>query len=194
MTHRCALFPLKSILLPGCVMDLQIFEARYLDMVSRSFKRDEPFLIVPLESGPEAGTGDLRFGELGCEARIIDWQQRDNGLLGIRVQGMRRGRVSAPQVAADALVTAQVAWLEEPDDVPLQPEHEDLRVLHAALLDHPIAEGLGLPPLADSQQQLSYQLAFLLPFSLDQKSVLMGMNAPAERLRQITDWLERMQA
>lgn len=194
MTDRRALFPLKSILLPGCVMDLQIFEARYLDMVSRSFKQNETFLIMPLESGPEAGTGDLRFAATGCEAAIVDWQQRDNGLLGIRVEGRRRGRVSEVDVAADGLVNASVVWLEEQPDEVLLAEHEDLRALHAALLDHPIAEGLGLPTLGDSQQQLSYELAFLLPFSLDQKAVLLTIESPDARLQQISEWLELMQA
>jgi Lon protease-like protein len=194
MTDRRALFPLKSILLPGCIMDLQIFEARYLDMVSRCFKQGEAFLIMPLESGPESGQGDLRFAAIGCEAAIVDWQQRDNGLLGIRVEGRRRGRVSDVEVAPDGLVNANVIWLEEQPDQVLNAEHEDLQALHAALLDHPIAEGLGLPPLADSQQQLSYELAFLLPFSLDQKSVLLAIESPSARLHQISEWLELMQA
>lgn len=194
MTERRALFPLKSILLPGCIMDLQIFEARYLDMVSRCFKQDEAFLIMPLESGPEAGLGDLRFATMGCEAAIVDWQQRDNGLLGIRVEGRRRGRVSEVEVAADGLVNASVVWLEEQPDQRLGAGHEDLRALHAALLDHPIAEGLGLPALADSQQQLGYELTFLLPFSLDQKSVLLAIESPGARLQQISEWLELMQA
>ncbi|WP_022961328.1 LON peptidase substrate-binding domain-containing protein [Halopseudomonas pelagia] len=194
MIDRRALFPLKSILLPGCVMDLQIFEARYLDMVSRCFKRDESFLIMPLESGPETGLGDLRFAAIGCEARIVDWQQRDNGLLGLRVEGCRRGHVSAVKVATDGLVTGQVLWLEEQPDQVLDSQHEDLKALHAALLDHPIAEGLGLPALMDSQQQLSYELVFLLPFSLEQKSALLATESPGERLQQISEWLELMQA
>lgn len=194
MTDRHALFPLKSILLPGCIMDLQIFEARYLDMVSRCFKRDETFLIMPLESGPESGLGDLRFAAMGCEAQIVDWQQRDNGFLGLRIEGRRRGQVSVVEVAADGLVSAQVQWIEEPPDQVLAVEHEDLRALHAALLDHPIAQGLGLPALADSQQQLGYELAFLLPFSLDQKAILLATESPGARLQQISEWLELMQA
>lgn len=194
MTEKHALFPLKSILLPGCAMDLQIFEARYLDMLSRCFKRGESFLIVALESGPEAGSGDLRFNALGCEAHIADWQQRDNGLLGIRVEGRRRGRIDAADVAEDGLVCGEVSWLAEQPDAPLHEEHEDLVILHEALLQHPLADGLGLPEVADSQQRLSYQLAFLLPFSLDQKVVLLNMASHEERLRQINDWLEIMQA
>ncbi|MFT6429209.1 MAG: Lon protease-like protein [Halopseudomonas sp.] len=194
MTEKHALFPLKSILLPGCVMDLQIFEPRYLDMLSRCFKRGESFLIVALESGPESGFGDLRFNALGCEAHIADWQQRDNGLLGIRVEGRRRGRISGAEVAADGLVTGEVDWLLEHHDSPQLEEHSDLSVLHQALMEHPLAEGLGLPEVAASQQRLSYQLAFLLPFSLDQKVALLNIDNHQARLRQISDWLEVMQA
>ncbi|MEB3735215.1 hypothetical protein ULF88_16675 [Halopseudomonas pachastrellae] len=93
MSEATALFPLKFLLVPGCHLDLQIFEARYLDMVSRCFRQQQGFVVVGLESGSEVGSGNLRFGAIGCEARIIDWQQRDNGLLGIRVGG-RRARLS----------------------------------------------------------------------------------------------------
>ncbi|WP_373185096.1 LON peptidase substrate-binding domain-containing protein [Halopseudomonas sp.] len=194
MTEKHALFPLKSILLPGCIIDLQIFEARYLDMLSRCFKQGESFLIVALESGPETGSGGLRFNALGCEAHIIDWQQRDNGLLGIRVEGRRRGRIESADVAEDGLVSGQISWLAEHADAPLLAEHDDLMVLHQALMQHPLAEGLGLPEVAGSQQRLSYQLAFLLPFSLDQKVALLNIDDPRTRLRQVNDWLEIMQA
>lgn len=194
MTEKHALFPLKSILLPGCVIDLQIFEARYLDMLSRCFKQGESFLIVALESGPETGSGDLRFNALGCEAQIIDWQQRENGLLGIRVEGRRRGRIESADVAEDGLVSGHISWLAEQADAPLLAEHDDLMVLHEALMQHPLAQGLGLPDVAGSQQRLSYQLAFLLPFSLDQKVALLNIDDPRTRLRQVNDWLEIMQA
>jgi Lon protease-like protein len=194
MTEKHPLFPLQSILLPGCVIDLQIFEARYLDMLSRCFKQGESFLIVALESGTETGSGDLRFNALGCEAQITDWQQRDNGLLGIRVEGGRRGRIEAADVAADGLVSGEVSWLPEQADAPLYEAHDDLVVLHEALMQHPLAEGLGLPDVAGSQQRLSYQLAFLLPFSLDQKVALLNIDHPQARLQQINEWLEIMQA
>ncbi|PKM31854.1 MAG: ATP-dependent protease [Gammaproteobacteria bacterium HGW-Gammaproteobacteria-11] len=194
MNDTCALFPLKSILLPDCVMDLQIFEARYLDMVSRSFKQGEDFLIVPLDTGPEVGNGDLRFSAIGCEALIVDWQQRDNGLLGIRVKGGRRARIRAAEVAADGLVRGVPDWLPEAPDAPLDDQHDDLMTLHGTLMEHPLAEGLGLPPVAGSQQRLGYQLAFLLPFDLDQKVALLATDSAALRLELINDWLEQMQA
>lgn len=194
MTDKIALFPLKSILFPGCVLDLQIFEARYLDMVSRCFKRDEGFVVVPLESGPEAGSGNLRFNALGCEARIIDWQQRDNGLLGIRVQGNRRARISGVNVADDGLIEAQPHWVAEHSDKPLGAAQADLMALRDSLMQHPMAASLGLAPVDDSQQRLGYQLAFLLPFSLEQKSALLAIDDAEQRLEQIGDWLQALQS
>lgn len=194
MTDKIALFPLKSILFPGCVLDLQIFEARYLDMVSRCFKRDEGFVVVPLESGPEAGSGNLRFTALGCEAKIIDWQQRDNGLLGIRVTGLRRVQVSDVSVANDGLVEADAEWIEEALDRPLEAPHADLLALRDSLMQHPMAASLGLPSIDDSQQRLGYQLAFLLPFSIEQKAALLAAHDPASRLEQIAEWLQAMQS
>jgi len=194
MNEKTALFPLKTVLLPGCMLDLQLFEARYLDMVSRCFKAGHGFVVVALENGPEAGAGDLRFSALGCEAQIVDFQQRENGLLGIRVIGGRRAHVSDVEVAADGLVIAHASWREEQADQPLAGEHEELESLHATLLEHPLASGLGLPPLDNSKQALAYQLAYLLPFSLDQKTHLLGLDQPDERLQQISEWLEVLQA
>lgn len=194
MGEKTALFPLKTVLLPGCVLDLQLFEARYLDMVSRCFKAGHGFVVVALEKGPEAGAGDLRFSALGCEAQIVDFQQRDNGLLGIRVMGRRRAHVSEVEVAADGLVVAHASWREELADQLLSSEHQELESLHAALMEHPLASGLGLPPIDNSQQALAYQLTYLLPFSLDQKTHLLGLDQPAERLQQISEWLEVLQA
>jgi len=194
MNQRHALFPLKTVLLPACTLDLQIFEARYLDMVSQCFKREQGFVVVGLEAGPEAGSGNLRFSAVGCEARIIDWQQRENGLLGIRVLGGRRGRARDIEVAADGLVTAQIDWLQEAPDAPPSEAHADLMALRESLLQHPLGAGLGLPDVATSQQALAYQLAYLLPFSLEQKTALLTIEEPERRLAQIDEWLHAMQS
>ena len=113
------LFPLNTVLFPGCILDLQIFEARYLDMVSACMRRGEGFGVVALLEGREVGEAARRFSTLGCEALIRDFQQRPNGLLGIRVEGGRRLRVGEVSVQADQLTLAEVSWLDEAEDAPL---------------------------------------------------------------------------
>lgn len=187
------LFPLNTVLFPGCILDLQIFEARYLDMVSACMRRGEGFGVVALLEGREVGEAARRFSTLGCEALIRDFQQRPNGLLGIRVEGGRRLRVGEVSVQADQLTLAEVSWLDEAEDAPLLAEHADLAALLSALAEHPLVAGLGMGGVVAGQQALANQLAYLLPFSIEQKLQLLQLDAPLQRLELIQHLLDRMQ-
>ncbi|MBD9427432.1 LON peptidase substrate-binding domain-containing protein [Pseudomonas sp. PDM15] len=187
------LFPLNTVLFPGCILDLQIFEARYLDMVSACMKRGEGFGVVTILEGREVGEAASRFSALGCEALIRDFQQRSNGLLGIRVEGGRRFRVDGVEVQADQLTLAQVDWLDEPDDAPLLAEHADLAALLAALAEHPLVAGLAMGGVVAGQQVLANQLAYLLPFATEQKLQLLQLDDPLRRLQQIQVLLDQLQ-
>ena len=187
------LFPLNTVLFPGCILDLQIFEARYLDMVSACMRRGEGFGVVALLEGREVGEAARRFSTLGCEALIRDFQQRPNGLLGIRVEGGRRLRVGEVSVQADQLTLAEVSWLDEAEDAPLLAEHADLAALLSALVEHPLVAGLSMGGVVAGQQALANQLAYLLPFSIEQKLQLLQLDAPLQRLELIQYLLDRMQ-
>ncbi len=187
------LFPLNTVLFPGCILDLQIFEARYLDMVSACMRRGEGFGVVALLEGREVGEAARRFSTLGCEALIRDFQQRPNGLLGIRVEGGRRLRVGEVGVQADQLTLAEVNWLDEAEDAPLLAEHADLAALLSALAEHPLVAGLSMGGVVAGQQALANQLAYLLPFAIEQKLQLLQLDAPLQRLELIQHLLDRMQ-
>ncbi|MDH0749110.1 LON peptidase substrate-binding domain-containing protein [Pseudomonas sp. GD03842] len=187
------LFPLNAVLFPGCVLDLQIFEARYLDMIGRCMKQGEGFGVVCITEGSEVGNVPEGFSQIGCEAVVTDFQQQDNGLLGIRVVGGRRFRVSAAQVQKDNLLVADVEWLEAPQESPLQEEDEDLVALLAALAEHPMVAALEMGLTAEGQQSLSNQLAYLLPFAEEDKIELLEIDDAEERLDAIQDLLDEMQ-
>jgi hypothetical protein len=187
------LFPLNSVLFPGCTLDLQIFEARYLDMLGRCLKRGEGFGVVCIIEGSEVGASPSRFSALGCEAQIRDWQQLPNGLLGIRVEGGRRFRVQRAEVQRDQLAQAEVTWLEDAQERPLAAEHADLAALLAALAEHPMVAALGMGGLVAGQQALGNQLAYLLPFSEAQKLQLLALDDPGQRLAKIQEMLDRLQ-
>jgi Lon protease-like protein len=187
------LFPLNAVLFPGCVLDLQIFEARYLDMISRCMKQSEGFGVVCITEGSEVGDVPEGFSQIGCEALVTDFQQQDNGLLGIRVVGGRRFRVVEAQVQRDNLLIAEVEWLEDPDEKPLQEEDEDLVALLAALAEHPMVAALNMGLTASGQQSLANQLAYLLPFAEEDKIELLEIDDAEERLDAIQDLLDEMQ-
>lgn len=190
---KLPLFPLNTVLFPQCPLDLQIFEARYLDMISRCMKQGEGFGVVCILEGGEVGEAAGRFSAIGCEARICDFQQRPNGLLGIRVEGGRRFRVRHAQVLPDQLTVAEVDWLEEAAEQSLGLEHADLLALLEALAEHPLIAALGMSGAVSDQAALANRLAYLLPLALEQKLQLLDLDTPQARLSQLQVWLEQLQ-
>src|SRR5690606_25682238 len=158
-----------TVLFPGCILDLQLFEARYLDMISRCLKAGHGFGVVRILQGLEVGPAATAFASIGCEAVIRDWQQQPNGLLGIRVEGQRRFDIERTEVQPDQLIVAEVRWRAEPDDAPLDESHADLLVLLEALRQHPLVRSLGMGDGVNGRRALAAQLAYLLPFQPEQK-------------------------
>mgnify|MGYP001550618914 FL=1 len=187
------LFPLNTVLFPGCMLDLQIFEARYLDMISRCMKQGEGFGVVCILEGTEVGAAAGLFAAIGCEALIRDFQQLPNGLLGIRVEGGRRFRVQRAQVLPDQLTLAEVEWLEEASEQPLRDEHADLAALLGALSAHPMVAALGMPSEPAGQEALANQLAYLLPLDSEQKLQLLDTPSAELRLELLQQLLELLQ-
>ncbi len=187
------LFPLDTVLFPGCPLDLQLFEARYLDMLGRCLKQGHGFGVVALYAGSEVGEAARDFARVGCEALIRDWQQQPNGLLGVRVEGGRRLRVLSSEARRDRALVAQVDWLPEAADAPLNDTHADLLELLGVLAEHPMVAALGLAGTVSGQRALADRLAFLLPFDLEQKVELLALDDPRERLRRLQGLLETLQ-
>ncbi|VVN81672.1 LON peptidase substrate-binding domain-containing protein [Pseudomonas fluorescens] len=188
-----ALFPLNTVLFPGCTLDLQIFEARYLDMISRCMKQSGGFGVVCILEGEEVGVAPEGYALVGCEALIRDFKQQDNGLLGIRVEGGRRFRVLRTEVQRDQLMVAEVEWLDDVPEQPLQDEDADLVALLRALAEHPMVEALNMGTEATGQQSLANQLAYLLPFSELDKIDLLQLDDPQQRLDAIQALLDELQ-
>ncbi len=187
------LFPLNTVLFPGCMLDLQIFEARYLDMIGRCMKQGGGFGVVCILEGEQVGKAPEGVASIGCEALIRDFQQQDNGLLGIRVEGARRFRVEQTDVQKDQLLLGEVHWLPERPDSPLVEHDDDLLALLLALGEHPMVAALDMPTAVSGQQSLANQLAYLLPFIEEDKLDLLAIDAPQQRLEAIQTLLERIQ-
>lgn len=190
---KLPLFPLSAVLFPGCVLDLQVFEARYLDMIARCMKQGSGFGVVCILEGSETGDIEPDIAGIGCEARVSDFQKQDNGLLGIRVEGGRRFEVLNTELQRDNLLVADVHWLDEIPEQPLQEEDQDLLALLKALAEHPMVAALNMNTEVSGQQSLANQLAYLLPFAEEDKLDLLQVDDPQQRLDGIQALLEEMQ-
>ena len=190
---KLPLFPVSTVLFPGCVLDLQVFEARYLDMIARCMKQGSGFGVVCILEGSETGDIEPDIAGIGCEARVSDFQKQDNGLLGIRVEGGRRFEVLNTELQRDNLLVADVHWLDEIPEQPLQDEDQDLLALLKALAEHPMVAALNMNTEVTGQQSLANQLAYLLPFAEEDKVDLLQVDDPQQRLDGIQALLEEMQ-
>jgi len=110
VSERLPLFPLNTVLFPDGLLPLRIFEARYMDMVTRCMREGSSFGVCLIAAGQEVGETALPH-EVGTEARIESWDMAEPGVLSIMVRGARRFRV----------VDHEVVWLDEP---PVQPVPE----------------------------------------------------------------------
>lgn len=187
---QLALFPLSVPLFPEQKMSLQIFEQRYLSLVSRCLKDDTGFGVVQIREGSEVGQAPQVF-QFGVEARIVDWEQLGNGLLGITIQGGRKFTLHTTRIEKDQLVVAEVEWLPEEPCEPV-PEHFDgLLDLALQLRRHPLVEKMNLPPI-ESARDLGWQLCQLLPLSAPDKVALLSLGDPALRLDHLAERVERL--
>ena len=187
------LFPLSTVLFPGCVLDLQIFEARYLDMIARCMKQGSGFGVVCILEGSEVGDAPQDIALIGCEALIRDFKQQDNGLLGIRVEGGRRFQVLSTQAQPNQSLLAEIEWMDEVAEQPLGEEDQDLLALLKALAEHPMVAALEMNTEVSGQQSLGNQLAYLLPFAEEDKLQLLQVDDPQQRLDGIQVLLDEMQ-
>ena len=110
--NRLRLFPLNTVLFPGAVLNLHIFEPRYKQMVTECLAEGEAFGVCLIRDGDEAGDPGVMPYEVGTTAEIGDVTQLENGRYYISTVGRRRVRVERV-VARDPFLTVDVSYLPE---------------------------------------------------------------------------------
>lgn len=187
------LFPLHTVLFPGGPLPLQIFESRYLDMVSECLRNDRGFGVCLIREGDEAGAAATTV-ELGTLARIFDWNSLENGLLGITARGGQRFRLTGTEVQPNQLVVARATLLDNEPPAPLPPTQTPLAALLGELLTQfePLYEARTAQ--YDDATWVGYRLAELLPVPLTRKQYFLEMEDPLLRLRELEEILRAMAA
>ena len=190
-----ALFPLSTVLLPGGRMRLQIFEPRYLDLVSRCLKGEQQgFGVVWLRQGKEVykqeTDADNRLSQVGTMARIVDWDSLPNGLLGITIEGDKKFRLVSSFQQPDHLNMAEVEWVAAEPQIALPEQSDELTALLSQLLQHPHLARMELSAEVADVSTLSFLLTQLLPFPEETKFQLLAMSDPVARLQCVTELLD----
>ena len=182
--HQLPLFPLNTVLFPGGVLPLRIFETRYLDMVSACLRTDSGFGVIAIHQGDETSSQPISIHPVGTLARIVDFDPMDDGLLGITGLGVQRLRVVGHRVQPNQLLLGEIQWL--PDD-PRQTPALNHEPLVSALRDFFDSQALTaqtrwIAPDWEDAAWIGNRLAELLPLPLSVRQALLEMSEPRQRL------------
>ncbi len=196
--HCLPLFPLGTVLFPGGVLPLRVFEVRYLDMVGKCHRSGAPFGVVALAEGHEvrvAGAPEERLESVGTLAHIASLAQPQPGLLLVECRGEQRFRIDSRQRLKHGLWVADATLL--PRDAPVGLPG-DLR--HAAQALQPVFDALrrrAAPvPAAGTEQYddcgwVANRWCELLPLPGPLKQRLMSLDNPLLRLELVADLLAK---
>ena len=193
--HELPLFPLGTVLFPGGVLPLRIFEPRYLDMIANCMRDSLPFGVVLLRRGGEV-MSDLRgseveFHDVGTEARVFDFSQTEKGILAVVASGERRFVVDRVESASDGLMIGHVSLLVDECDSEITEEDRELLKVLTELMKHPLVQELKLDVDLTKAQSVSYRLSDLLPVAPAEKQKLLEINSAKERLSRLRKIIDK---
>jgi Lon protease-like protein len=194
MTHPRAstlpIFPLNTVLFPGGRLPLRIFEQRYLAMTKACLKDDSPFGVCLISEGNEVGQPAMP-SDVGCIARITDWEMPSLGIFELVTRGEERFRLMNTRTGDDGLITGEVVLLDaEPSAAVAERHHVSVEVLER-VIEKFGEEHFPPPHRFEDATWVGYRMAELLPLSLVEKQRLLVSNDATARLDRITELLNR---
>ena len=169
-------------------MPLRIFEARYIDMISERMRSDAPFGVLLIMDGHEAGPSSTY--DVGTLARITDWYQGSDGLLGVTATGEQRFRLLSAERQPDGLNIGEIEVLPDEEPMALPEEFSGMANILAGVLD-------DLGRLYESLQRnyedagwVTYRFVEILPIDLAQKQECLEASDPVKRLNLVNELLD----
>jgi len=183
------IFPLNTVLFPGGLLPLRVFEARYMDMTRDCLKRDEPFGVCLIREGTEVGAPAVPEG-IGCLAKILECDMQEQGILNLKTRGGQRFRIVERRTGAQGLTSADVELIppEETAEIPVE-FASCARLLEMVVADQgkPI---FAEPHAFNDASWVGYRLAEILPVPLIAKQKLLELTDSLGRLSILQRFLE----
>jgi Lon protease-like protein len=175
------IFPLQTVLFPGALLPLKIFEVRYMDMAKACLREDSPFGICLIKEGQEVGAPAVPV-TVGCLARIGECDMEELGILKVTAEGIERFRLISSEVNRAGLIVGEVE-LHEPegeaaDAAGLAESADFLRKVIAGIG----AQRFAAPLRFEDASWVGFRLAEILPLRNDVKQKLLELTDPALRL------------
>ncbi len=184
------LFPLNTVLFPDSKLQLRLFEPRYLDMISECLRTDIGFGICLIRDGSETGQA-ADFFQTGTYVKIVDWDQMQDGLLGITVKGERRFKVEQSMLRKDKLTMGKICFIDE-SETQVPESYQGFSDLLREITDQYELSLAAEPERFTEANWVSNRLVDLLPFEVLAKQALLEMNNVLNRFDYMQTLLEKM--
>ena len=180
-----ALFPLRTVLFPGGLLPLKIFEQRYIDMIKTCLKDERPFGVCLIMQGEEVAVRGERtpeFAAIGTLAQIIGWEMPQLGIFHVATAGGARFQVQQHAVEPSGLVIGKVTTIATEPACPLPPPYAPLAKLLEAIAARVGPQNFPAAHEYGDASWVGYRLAELLPLPLAIKQSMLEINDAVVRL------------
>jgi len=178
--NSIALFPLNIVLFPDGPLPLRIFETRYVDMVRRCMRESQAFGVVLIREGKEVGPAETF--DVGTMAKIVDFHQLSDGLLGLSCVGQQRFRIRNRSRQSDGLNLAEVDWLIVEAAMAVPARHARLAQLLESVLPQLGGVYKDIEMRLNDAAWVGHRLAEILPIPLADKQSCLELDDPIQRL------------
>ena len=190
--YSLPLFPLKTVLFPGGLLPLKVFEQRYVDMTKQCLTDSRPFGVCLLVQGDEVASAESAspdIATIGTLARITDWDVPQLGILHLATVGETRFQVRKHVTQPNGLVVGEVTPLDPEPPAALTADYRPLAQLLELIATRVGPRNFPVERNYDDASWVSYRLAEVLPLPLSIKQSMLEINDSDVRLRVLHKFL-----
>jgi Lon protease-like protein len=182
MTDMLPLFPLGTVLYPGLMLPLHIFEARYRQLVRDLLEGNEPrcFGVIAIRKGRETGVdGVSGLYEIGCTATLREVTEHEDGRFNLVTVGTQRFRLgqldhdSRPYLRGEVELLGEDTGEEMAAGLAAQAVQRAFREYLDALATARETR-VSVPDLPDEPAALSYLVAATMVVDLSVRQALLA--------------------
>jgi len=190
MTYSLALFPLQTVIFPGGLLPLRVFEPRYMDMVTQAIADRAAFGICAIREGRDIDVAAKHYN-VGTRVKVTDWDMPQPGILHIQTQAIDRFVVRSSHSEPNGLRVGEVDEVSAEAPVAI-PEELTLAAEVLQQIVHELgAEKFAPPHDYNDAVWVGYRLSEVLPLKLNVRQNLLEMNDSVTRLRILTEFLKK---
>jgi uncharacterized protein len=187
-TIEIPIFPLNTVLCPGGLLPLKVFEQRYIEMTKLCLRDNRPFGVCLIREGKEVGKPAVPE-RIGCLATILDWDMQQLGIFHLKTLGTRRFEIHHHAFSGSGLITAEANMLPDDPRTALPEEHHACAEVLRLIIEK-LGNDLFRGPLEfDDAAWVGYRLIETLPLKLVAKQRLLELDDSLGRLKVLHKFL-----